>query len=102
MTHSKIQLRDLENGLPEMQDSSAISSTSSGAALVASCVKQNETTSKFLINSLDHLIFSFYRDIQLTTWFSGVSPIVSLYKNLKKALSKLYRPAITSTIRERL
>lgn len=67
MTHSKIQLRDLENALPEMQDSFAIRSTSSGETFVTSCVKQKETTSKFPIDSLDHRIFSFYLDSQLTT-----------------------------------
>lgn len=51
MAHSEIQLRDLENGLPEMQISSAIRSTSSGATFVTSCVKQNEPTSKFPIGS---------------------------------------------------
>jgi hypothetical protein len=56
MTHSKVQLRDLENGLPEMQDSTAIRSTSSGATLVAPCVKQNESTSKVPIDSPDHRI----------------------------------------------
>ena len=67
MTRSKIQLPDVENGLPRMQDSSAIRSTSSGTTFVASCVKQNETTSKFPMDSLDSQIFSFYRDSQLRT-----------------------------------
>jgi hypothetical protein len=67
MTHSEIQIRDVENGLPEVQDTSAILSTSSGNTFMASCVKQNETMSKLLIDTLDHQIFSFNLNGQLTT-----------------------------------